>query len=170
MKKMMFGIATVIALALTGCSKNPAEDYVGTYDITSDINLEVSASSVSMSKTVSETVNDQITIALDGDDGDVTISGYYNTTGSVDKDGVLTIKASSITVHVSELPELVSQVLGVSELDAPVEVPQATAELKDGKMSWTSNVNYTVNYTVQSLGMTVPIDVKGTVGNVATAK
>lgn len=164
MKKILVTLVACCLLTLTGCKKNPAEDYVGTYNLTAS--FDVTATALGMSFNKQKVEEGTLVITTVGEEGEVLISGLYNTTGYVNDDGELVINDCTVTVAVDGLPEIVTQMTGLTELNVPVKIPTCTTQLDNGKMSWNGAIDYET--TVTDLNVTVYM--KGTVNNVAVAQ
>lgn len=103
MKKLSLFVLTIIALAMVGCSKNPAENFVGSYDVVATFTTDMEMPT-GQTFPVETQVPGHISIHLDGDEGAVTCRGMINTTGRADKEsGLLQLDDAKMDVTF-ELP------------------------------------------------------------------
>lgn len=120
-KVRLFLCCFVAVLALTGCRHNPAEDYVGDYDLQFDIYVEDLGTVYA--------ANETFTIQLDGDEGAVVAScESFSLTGFVDDEGV---HFNPYTVE-TEREDGVSQAVYQSAL----------ASLSGNKLQWETPVSF----------------------------
>lgn len=140
MKKSYFVLLLAAAMMMVGCAKNHAEQFQGTYNMT-----VIATSTVEMPTgqqfPMTDTVSGNLTIALDGDEGNVKLSGIINATGSVDKEDVMHLDPSSFDVTY-DLP------FGFG-VDAHLTLQHGDATLNAGNLQWTATAgeSYTDDFT-----------------------
>lgn len=135
MKKLFFCFVAMTALIFASCSKNPAESFEGTYNLDVNGNLNILFYAGPIFPTTYQN-GGSITIALDGEDGDFIISGYYEGKGHVDKDGTMKIQPTQKSV--SFWTEL------TGEMTIPVTIDHGDGiRQKDKTIFWESTYSYT---------------------------
>ena len=162
MKKNIFvTLLAVCALMFCSCSKNPAENFEGTYKVSSDVQY----SDLSAKAGFDNHEEGTITITLVGDDGQVQVSGMFNTTGHVDRDGVLHLDTEE---HVGADLGAGISFMGYSLVGVSFTTllhHSAITLNEDGTMSWTANGSGAA--AVEVLGIAVTVNANVTYTNVA---
>ena len=161
-KKLFVCMAAVCGLMFCSCTKNPAEKYAGTYQVKSDVNYTPQG----MAKAgISTQEEGSITITLIGEDGQVSVSGMFNTTGHVNSDGVLYLDneqhmGAALGAGVTFLGYDLANVSFTTDLHHGVITLN-----EDGTMNWTSSGTGVA--TVYVLGIGVDVNASVTYTNVA---
>ena len=161
MKRLLLALLVVSSLTIASCSKeeteeetkNYAEAFVGDYTVSTKMQLSFPNPLTGQQQTISETVDDiDASIALNGDQGAVTITALEKTIdGTVDKDG-LHIDAKSVDIPESEIP--INVTFSFPTIKEPV----------NGTTSWRANLKATV-----TVG-TIPLSATGIADQTATKK
>lgn len=114
-KQILLSIAVGLILLLSGCSKNYAEIYEGSYSLT--VNIQMTTEVPGFGSFYKDTViNSSMNITPRGDDGEVNVTGYYNTIGYADASG-LHLNPSNITFNGNG--EAVNTVISHSTITEP---------------------------------------------------
>ncbi len=153
MKKLLFSLIAVALLTCTACKKeNPAEKYVGNYNVATTIHMTYSIPLLG-EQTYDQTLDDMnCFISLNGEEGDVNIvMGDIATTGTVDETG-LHANPATTSLKVMEMP-----------VDVKFTFPTIAAPV-NGTTSWRADVSATISISGFSVNAT------GTADQVATLK
>lgn len=156
MKKTLLLMAATATLLLGSCKKNPAEQYEGTYLLTQTGTYTIDQAVAQDDKNMGE-----MTITLVGEDGQVKVSGdIYNTTGTVNKDGILLLDKESHKISDPNSEHYVKD----------VTYTHTQCQISGNNLSWTTTLEGNFNTEFPGLGVVDSRPMTGNYSNVAIKK
>lgn len=157
MKKILVCLLAVCALVCTSCKKNPAEKYVGNYNVTLSGTMSANVLNQDLSQPITQ--EGAFIVELDGDEGDVVISGLYNTHGHVSEDGVLTLDPQKFeTSYPVNIP-----ILGEFNLPVSLDLTFTPISEPGNTLNWVTKATGVNTFSIPAIGeVTATFDGTGT--------
>lgn len=160
-KNLIICLVAACGLMFGSCKKtNYAEDFVGNYNVTITPTLTVTIPVLGNQAVPMDPITTTCTIALNGDDGDVTATMNGQTfKGTADKDG-LQLDPNSYSGTIASMGSYTDVHYTVNFTHPVIKVPT------NGTMSWNAPTTGTATVTIS--GQSVDLNLTGTTAFVAT--